>query len=1211
MNKRNFKITSTGKTILLLMLFFFTIGGILQYLYDTSPNNPLPITQVTKTIQKECLFADKQLEEIKMIVEREKFENLNDYFSIENKAIFFVSKGDTLVFWSTNKISPIKNTPQQWTFITLPNIHTLSRSVKINNYQITAYIPLKYNFPYKNENLENVFLSDISLNKNILIEKELQNKKENGIYLKDGHYLFSLKKPTEPIYNEALAMGAFVFFTLAFILALIFFANLPYWFKRQRFSIKEFVLINLIALGIITLLLGLDIPSTFFANKAFSPYQYSGSFFLKTLIHLSFSSFFFFAQIILFRWYVKRKKNRDENISTYLEAIILLSIPLIILWIIRSFFINIAINSSIELNFFHFLDFSFALGWLHILFLIWGLTIMLSLVAAHKYALRLLPLKQILTLDVILLSIVQIFIFFYFQNWINKSLTLFLFYFILYVHLFFQKHFSEKRFLGIWLIFFIGIYIFNITQIREAKKDEKYQLLAQNHIQLAQENNEKIKTKLFTELQKKIERDKKLHNLLNVSNSSNLVILYFKSTYLKDFWNKYQIDVFSIKKEHKLFNKYNDLIDSLGVKINNTNFYKIKNKKSNLRYIGKFKLPNSDDTFFYLEFYHKKNVRSYSFPNLFSQSKSNLKLNKSLSTATYYNMKLKSSSGEYQYSDLQKWFELNKNHFSKIKEKKYTHYVYTPNFKDYFIISEKNNKSLFYLLFYFIYTFVIYYVCCLIAIDLYKRITNTKEKYLRFFTTKLFFSFTLLIGTGFIMLLSITVFFLQNNYEKQKIIKLQETRRYVQSYLEEKYYWVKKIDNNIENIISDDLTFLSHIYHTDINVYDNSGRLVGSSQPIFFDNKLLSKNLSPLVLSIQSESLIAPESIGNLDYMTAYKRFYNKQSQPIGYIAIPFFLNNNILKSKYKKFVIIVILTHILLIILLILFAIRIIKKLSEPLFLLQEKIKKIKIGKSSKKIDYKPNDEIGLLVNEYNRIVTQLEESALILLQNERESAWRLMAQQIAHEINNPLTPIRLTIQKLQLIKKTKPERFDDVFMKDSEVILEQIDQLKKIVKSFSHFSKKTQTNIETVNIVDTIKSVIILFEKNKEEVIIKHSGLEDNCFILSDEKQLIQVFNNLIKNAIQAIPPYRKGYVDVHLEKNKKTVTIAIKDNGKGIASKDKKRLFEPNFTTKSKGMGLGLGITKNIIESLGGTISFESEIHKGTTFYITIPLSYSQIV
>lgn len=406
------------------------------------------------------------------------------------------------------------------------------------------------------------------------------------------------------------------------------------------------------------------------------------------------------------------------------------------------------------------------------------------------------------------------------------------------------------------------------------------------------------------------------------------------------------------------------------------------------------------------------------------------------------------------------------------------------------------------------------------------------------------------------------------------------------------------------NDLNFDLQDLSYTYQTDIHVYDNKGRLIASSQMPLFSRGLISRQISPLPYFSNVQNMNQYETIGKLEYLIAYTDFYNIDYLPLGYIAVPQFFSNDRVKADLESFLSVIINIYLIIIILFIALSLFIGRQLSSPLLMLQESLKQIKLGQRMQKIDYKPRDEIGQLVEQYNRTVEELEKSAQLLARSERESAWKTMARQVAHEINNPLTPMKLTIQQLQRRKAMNDKDFDDYFEKSSSMLIEQIENLSKIAGTFSSFAKLPEAKFSKVDAAKKLSSVVRLFSNSNEKMKITYEGPEENIFIRADHEQMIQVFNNLLKNAVQSIPASRKGIIRVSLESTDKWIYIYVKDNGKGIADEIKDKLFTPNFTTKSTGMGLGLSITQNIIMMFGGGITFETSVNEGTTFKVALP-------
>jgi two-component system, NtrC family, nitrogen regulation sensor histidine kinase NtrY len=257
-------------------------------------------------------------------------------------------------------------------------------------------------------------------------------------------------------------------------------------------------------------------------------------------------------------------------------------------------------------------------------------------------------------------------------------------------------------------------------------------------------------------------------------------------------------------------------------------------------------------------------------------------------------------------------------------------------------------------------------------------------------------------------------------------------------------------------------------------------------------------------------------------------------------------------------------------------------------------------LNRQDHSIKYNRNDEIGILISAYNTMLLQLRESAEKLAQSEREGAWKEMARQVAHEIKNPLTPMKLSIQHVQRLMETDPKAAAEHIKKINPILLEQIDALSHIATEFSNFWQLPAPKFESIELVGFINSLLPLYNNNPEISFIVNTN-EKQAFVKADKDQLLRVMNNLVNNAVQALDGKGKIRLGLKMENNK--YIISVTDNGKGIDDNLKSRIFQPNFSTKSYGTGLGLAMCKRIIEQHGGEIWFESENGVGTTFYFSI--------
>ena len=336
------------------------------------------------------------------------------------------------------------------------------------------------------------------------------------------------------------------------------------------------------------------------------------------------------------------------------------------------------------------------------------------------------------------------------------------------------------------------------------------------------------------------------------------------------------------------------------------------------------------------------------------------------------------------------------------------------------------------------------------------------------------------------------------------------------------------------------------------------------------------------------------------------KRKQKKESKTLGYINLQHFGEQGDYEAQIQGFLVAIINVFMFLLALSIILSLVISNWLTQPLQVLQESLSKLKLGEKNKKIEYVANDEIGLIVQLYNEKIEELEKAADLLTRTERESAWREMAKQVAHEIKNPLTPMKLSVQHLlRSYDPDDPKGSADKIKKVVDSVIEQIDGLARIANEFSNFARMPEPLKSEHDLVLVIKKAIFVFQENEKYKLIFSSKLNEKK-IFVDKDQIIQVLNNLIKNAIQSFQNRGHGIINIVLASNPDSgeTLISVEDNGIGIEPDNKKNIFIPHFTTKSTGSGIGLSLVKQIIENHGGEITFTSALNEGSVFTFSIP-------
>lgn len=401
----------------------------------------------------------------------------------------------------------------------------------------------------------------------------------------------------------------------------------------------------------------------------------------------------------------------------------------------------------------------------------------------------------------------------------------------------------------------------------------------------------------------------------------------------------------------------------------------------------------------------------------------------------------------------------------------------------------------------------------------------------------------------------------------------------------------------------------SNIHNMDINYFDLEGRLLSSSTRFIFDRNIVAPLMNPIALKALKQptvtSFFLDEQIGNLGYRTAYVTLRNGQREIVAYLGLPYYSEGRNLRTDLYDFMGTLLNVYVLLLLVAGVIAIVVANSVTDPIAKIGEKLSRFELGQSEP-LEWKNKDEIGQLIAEYNQMIRKLEESTAKLKQSEREGAWREMAKQVAHEIKNPLTPMKLSIQHLMRVQQTQPERAAEMMDKMAGNLIEQIENLSRIASEFSNFAKMPKANRQILTLNEVINSVYQIFRETPDGSNILYMELPDAPIeVFADKGQVIQVLNNLIKNAIQAIPDDRQGKIMLRLIQQEDVATILVEDNGSGIPQNMIEKVFSPNFTTKTSGMGLGLAISKNIIDATGGQIYFKTKADQGTTFYIELPI------
>ncbi|MEL1246383.1 HAMP domain-containing sensor histidine kinase [Flavobacterium sp. DGU11] len=412
---------------------------------------------------------------------------------------------------------------------------------------------------------------------------------------------------------------------------------------------------------------------------------------------------------------------------------------------------------------------------------------------------------------------------------------------------------------------------------------------------------------------------------------------------------------------------------------------------------------------------------------------------------------------------------------------------------------------------------------------------------------------------------------------------------------------------NLPLIFRERIHELSNIHGMEINIYDLNGHLLKSSKAAFSVDTINS-NIPPKILkvlrSIAEKRFVDQKVNDGKKSRSSYSYIKDNKFKPLGILNLPYIEDDGYYDKETNNFLMRFVQVYSFMLLLSVIIAYFLSSYITRSIKEISERIKETRLNEVNEKIDMGDSpQEISLLVDAYNNLIEDLDESAIKLAQSEREQAWREMAKQVAHEIKNPLTPMRLTVQSFQRKFDPADPNIKQKLDEYSKTLIQQIDTMSSVASAFSSFASMPAQQNETLNVVKIVQLALEIFNEN---YITFHS---DEPYIITrmDRTQLIRIITNLVKNATQAFDENQHSpTVDVRVYREGDKAMIMVKDNGKGITIENKNRIFEPKFTTKTSGMGLGLGIIKNIVENYHGTITFESEPGQGTAFLVTLPIT-----
>jgi two-component system, NtrC family, nitrogen regulation sensor histidine kinase NtrY len=1245
-------LTTSAKIRLLLALLFasFLLTGIIVQKTYTSKNNLYQTGQilednlhkkeevVNKTINNKTSFdklktlEDNELEALKAI----------KAFTTDENIWTSTFHDGHLAFWGGVKVIPThpELIKEGYSFVRESNGYYEAIKKSDGKFSAIFFIPVKIEYPFQNQYLQNTFAKNL-LNDNNIEIADFTDRTIYEIHGIDHSYLFSVKVKLNQVSHKFFYFELVVW-VLCFLVLCLLIQSVCNYIANKGYAYVSFLALGLFIILVRFVNLQYGWPDFTYRPNIFNPQIYASS-----NIYPSFGDFCI--NILCICWFVvfiyrnrgKVLKNVNNKIAGYLIVVSCLLLLIISSTYLLKLFYGLVINSKISFDINNVLNLSgfSMLGVLMLCFsfLIFFLLIEISLTVCTKLTVSITHQIALLISAITITTL--------FTSYYQDKFTLF--YIIAaiwvlvrgYAYRYREARFNSNSVVIIILLCAI-VSAIKLNHFQSIKEMETRKAL----VQKLETPDDVTADYIFKKIENQIIADPFIKRYFtDTVHNSNYLKNHFQRKYFDGYLAKYDIKVheFNNLGEPLSADKNYELSDFRGMVMFNS-FFKVAGTKYFYRDNESFGFQNyfvmlpvfdGDNTLgtLVIEIQSKALQGENSFPELLidGDTKSGDDF-KNYSYAFYMDGKLISQRGKYVYSLINNEFKgkikdyLFKNTNSNEPSRygmfaRYSHLIYKPSQRNLIVVSMEEDivTNMITSVTFFFIVFLVFGVIVIILRWLWARIRilHIEDNYLHWvlklnfdnilYKTRIQFSIVLAVVITLMLVGIITYLSIIDQYNEQQDNLISDKVSKIAKAFENGSF------NNATNYINEDLRIrfdeFASTYSADLTLFNTAGVELISTQPKIYDYGLLARRINAKAYiylnKLQKSEYINNEIIGELNYKAAYVPIKNSKQTTLGYLQLPYFSNEADYKKHIGALLNAMINIYALIFIAIGLLAIIIARQITNPLNIIQYGLSKTIYGQKNEPIKWQRNDEIGALIKEYNNMVADLESSAQRLAQSERESAWREMAKQVAHEIKNPLTPLKLGLQLLEKSWRDKDPKFDQKFERFSKSFVEQIESLSSIASEFSAFAKMPDTRIERIDIFEMLSQAVTIF-KQMDNIKIIFQEYTKPFFINADRDQLLRSFNNLLKNAIEAIPPGKFGLIEINYLITGKNILLSVKDNGDGISENLREKIFEPNFTTKSSGTGLGLAFVKNSIENASGKVWFETTIGIGTTFYFSLP-------
>ena len=1197
-----------------------------------------------ETIVKTFLDDKQNFDRLKTLGndEQEGLKIIKQFTTDENIWVL-TYKDNHLTFWSGVKMIPVRpaNIRNGYSFVQGTNGYYDVIKKSEGNFYAIFFIPVKISYHVQNQYLHNTFAKNLLKDNNIEIA-DFTDKNIYDIHSLDNTLLFSVKVKGNEVGHKFFYFEVILWVLCAFVLFLLVHSICNY------IALKGYVYLSFLMLASFIILLRImnlhyGWPGFSHQPEIFDPQYYHSSPLFPSLgdfcINILYCTWF---ATFVFRHKEKILTNvYNKFIGYFLVIVFVLMLDVSSTALLRLFYglvrysnINFDVNNVLNLSGFSMLG----VLMLCFSFLIFYLLTEVVLTICNRLVV---PVSH--QVAILLISMVACTIMAAYQD--QEFSVFYIFWAVWVVLRGYGYRFDKGKITATSLIIIVllcavlsAIKLNHFQAIKE--KETRKELVKQ-----LEAPNDPVANNMFKDIDKRIVNDPAIQRYFidTVHNTLTGLADHIQRTYFDGYLGKYEFKIHEYDKKggaigDKAYelDMFKDMIKFDSFFKESDHFYRNIGTLGVLKYLALIPIfkgeINVGTIVVELEskFLHGEN----SFPALLIDGtyKSN-DLFKDYSYAFYQDNKLFSQNGHYVYSltnhDLKgklKEYVFTNTRASESERfgvlKGYSHLIYEPSQRKLIVVSKENDiliNTITSITFFFI-VFLVFAAVCITIRWLWARvrIMYIKDNYLHWvlqlnfdkilYKTRIQLSIVFTVVVTLIMVGIITYLSIVDQYNAQQEQTISEKISHIAKAFESSNLLSEAFNKNSMESFQLRFNEFAKTYSADLTLFNTSGAELMSTQPKLYDYGLLAPRINAkayiFLNKLQKSEYIHNEIIGELNYKAAYVPIKDAK-RTLGYLQLPYFSNEADYKQRAGSLLNAMINVYALIFIAIGLLAVFIARQITNPLTIIQNSLSRTIYGQKNEPIKWQRNDEIGALITEYNTMIAALEQSAQKLAQSERESAWREMAKQVAHEIKNPLTPLKLGLQLLEKSWKDKDPKFDQKFERFSKSFVEQIESLSSIASEFSAFAKMPDTRIVRMDIFEALSQAVTIF-KQMDNLRIVFNPPDSQFFINADRDQLLRCFNNLLKNAIEAIPQDRQGLIEINYLITSKNILLSVKDNGNGIPDNLREKIFEPNFTTKSSGTGLGLAFVKNSIENAGGKVWFETTIGSGTTFYFSLPES-----